>query len=387
MNDKLKKLTGKNPDDFEPVAYSLINKPDIELFKELVDKDDFLFDFVKQNVASRLEKKCNQSNYLNLLNLMKFYSPSYEGFIISVLVKYANEDLTDRMLALFEDGNDDEKTYCAKYFSFIQDPLSIDFLKENSYSDSPYLSSNCAATLASMHEETSYKDALQKLYSEDDFEVLDGVKFLVSYGNKASINKIIEVMKHSPFAENIACELPYLCNMQDLLKNNETDGLFVLNLIINGLGEISSPSQVFDFQLYEIFENLLHSKKSSKIAVVLLNAFEKFNTLTENNEYLYDETKDVKQEITDIKNLLSSVQDYKDLIDDELNEDSLFIYSALDLSSNMEKVRKLLNSSNQTIVLKAIEILKQNNLLHDADKNIALSVVTDENIRNVINAI
>ena len=30
MSDKLKKLTGKNPNDFEPVAYSLINNPDVD---------------------------------------------------------------------------------------------------------------------------------------------------------------------------------------------------------------------------------------------------------------------------------------------------------------------------------------------------------------------
>ena len=82
MSDNLKKLTGKNPKDFEPVAYSLINNSDTELFRELVEKDDFLFDFVKQNVAFRLEKVCNESNFLNLLNFLKYYSPAYEDFII-----------------------------------------------------------------------------------------------------------------------------------------------------------------------------------------------------------------------------------------------------------------------------------------------------------------
>ena len=33
MSDNLKKLTGKNPKDFEPVAYSLINNSDTELFR------------------------------------------------------------------------------------------------------------------------------------------------------------------------------------------------------------------------------------------------------------------------------------------------------------------------------------------------------------------
>ena len=131
MSDKLKKLTGKNPKDFEPVAFDVINIPDVELFKELIDSEDFLFDFIKQNVANRLAKVCNSSNYLNLLQFLKYYSPSYEDVIISNLVKFSDEDLTDKMLAIFEDGTDDEKTYCAKYFSIVQDSLALDFLKEN----------------------------------------------------------------------------------------------------------------------------------------------------------------------------------------------------------------------------------------------------------------
>ena len=70
MSENLKKLTGKIPKDFESVAYSLINNSDVELFSELVSKEDFLFDFVKQNVADRLSKVCNESNYLNLLSFL-----------------------------------------------------------------------------------------------------------------------------------------------------------------------------------------------------------------------------------------------------------------------------------------------------------------------------
>ena len=135
MSDKLKQLTGKNPKDFEPVAYSLINTPDVELFKELVERDDYLFDFVKNNVANRLKKNCNKDNYLNLLQLLKFYSPSYEDFIVSTLVKFANEDLTDTMLEIFNSGSDDEKTYCAKYFEYINDPLALDLIKRYAISE------------------------------------------------------------------------------------------------------------------------------------------------------------------------------------------------------------------------------------------------------------
>lgn len=389
MSENLKKLTGKNPKDFEPLAYALINTPDVELFAELVGSDDFLFDFVKQNVANRLSKVCNESNYMNLLALLKYYSPFYEDFIVSNLVKFANEDLTDKLLEIFENGTDEEKTYCAKFFAFVQDPLALEFLQKNAYSENSALSSNCASTLALLGDKTSYKQALEKLNSDDEFTILDGVKFLVSYGDKAVVPEVISAMKKSSMAENIAGELLYLTNLFELYKQNQEDGLFVLNSIINGLGEILGLAQIFDFRLYEFLEMLINGHKDSKVAVVLINAVDKFDTLTENDEYLFDETKDTKQEVNDIKKLLSTmnVAQLYSLIDEELLEDSLFVFSALEYTENEGKVRGLLNSSNPTVVLKALEVLKILGVLTNDDKHKALASVTDENLRSVIYAI
>lgn len=389
MSDKLKKLTGKNPNDFEPVAYSLINNPDVELFCELVEKDDFLFDFVKQNVASRLEKVCNESNYQNLLSFFKYYSPSYEDFIISTLVKYADEDLTDKMLELFENGTDDEKTYCAKYFSYIQDPLSLDFLNKNAYSENPALASNCASTLGVLKDEESYNKAISMLNSDDEFTCLDGVKFLVSYGNKNAVGFIIDAVKKSSMAENMAGELLYLTDLFTVYKNDQREGLFIANLIINGLGEILGLAQVFDFQLYEFLETVMKSPKTSASAAVLLNAADKFETLTENDEYLFDETKETKQEIQDIKKLLSGIDMsvLYGLVDEELNEKSEFVFTALDFTENEESMRMLLKSSNPAVVIKVLEVLKQFESLTPDDKTTALNSVSDENIKNVIMAI
>lgn len=389
MSDNLKKLTGKNPKDFEPVAYSVINTPDVELFAKLVEQDDYLFDFVKQNVATRLAKVCNESNYMNLIPLLKYYSPSYEDFIVSKLVEFADEDLTDTLLNLFENGSEDEKTYCAKFFSYIQDPLAMDYLKANAYSENPALSSNCASTLAQLGETSIYNEALEKLKSVDDFEKLDAVKFLVSYGNKDAVSKILSAMKFSSMAENMAGELLYLTELFELLKTSEKDGLFVLNLVINGLGEILGLAQVFDFRLYEVLESLISSDITSSKSVVLLNALDKFEILTENDEYLYDEAKDVKQEVLDIKELLKGLDKNFLLsqIDNELNSDSLFVYTALDLTNNAQMVRELLNADNQTIILKALETLKRLNSLSNEDKLLALKTVTNENIKSVIMAI
>ena len=387
MSENLKKLTGKF--GYEPVAKHLINDCDTKLFQELIENDSFLFDFVKQNVASRLEKVCNAKNYLNLLNFLKFYSPSYEEFIVSTLAKYANEDLTDKMLELFENGTEDEKTYCAKFFSYIQDPLAIDLLKLNAYSENSSLSSNCASTLAILGDTESYNEALNKLNSNDDFEKLDAVKFLVSYGDKKTVTNIIDTIKSSNLSENIAGELLYLVDLFELLNTNKTDGLFVLNNIINGLGEILGVSQTLDFQLYDVFDYLLNNTLTPETAVVLINAKDKFETLTENDEYLFDETKDVKQEIYDIKNLLNSakLQNIDNSINEQLTENSLFVFTAIELSSNIEKIKQLLNSKNQTLVLKALEKLKELNSLTTENKETALSHISDENIKNIIQAI
>ena len=389
MNDRLKKLTSKNPDAFETVVYDVINMPDVELFKELVENDDFLFDFVKQNVANRLEKNCNESNYRNLVSFLKYYSPSYEDFIISVLVRYADEDLTDKMLELFENGTNDEKTYCAKFFSYIQDPLAQEFLNKYAFDENPALSSNCASTLASMNDRESYEKALLMLDDNDDFTRLSAVKFLVSYGDKQAVSKIIQTMKKSAFAENIAGELPYLCNIFELYEKNQTDCLFTANLIINGLGEILGLSQVFDYKLYEFLETLIKQPKNSQTAVVLLNAQDKFETLTENDEYLFDETKDTKQEIIEIKELLKTVNlgELYGLADNEIKSESLFVFTALEYTENEDKVRSLLSSTNPTVVLRSLEVLKQLEALTPEDKSEALNKIEDTNIKNVILAI
>ena len=389
MSDKLKKLTGKNPKDFEPVAYELINAPDVELFAELVSQDDFLFDFVKQNVAKRLSKVCNESNYLNLLKFIKYYSPDYEDFIISNLVEYADEDLTDRMLEIFENGSENEKIYCAKFFAYIQDPLALDLLKKNAYSENSYLSGNCASTLAILGDKDSFNSAIKMLDNEDNFKVLAAVRFLIAYGNKEALPDIIKAMKNSSFSENIAGEIPYLYDLLSLYEFNREDCLYTLNLIINGLGEILGLSSVFDFQLYDIFEMLIKNNPDSISAVVILNAQDKFNTLTENDEYLFDETKDTKQEVLDIKNLLNTInkKELNSLSEKELNENSLFVYTALDFTKNTDKVRKLLTSENQTLVLRALEILKKLGSISDEDRKTAFNSVSNENIKNVIMAI
>ena len=389
VEDLIKKLTGKNKNDYEAAAKHLVNDADVEMFKKLVEKENYLFDFVKQNVANRIYAACNENNYLNLLKFFKYYSPSYDEAIVSALAKYADEDLTDEILEIFETGTQNEKCYCAKFFSYIQDSLAIELLRNNSYTENESLNANCAATLGILGDEASYDEAIEKLNSEDEFEKLAAVKFLVIYGNKDALPKIIETMKTSTMAENIAGFIPYLIDFDELIKLNYTDGMLVLNNIINGLGEILGLYEVLNFNLYLIFEKILDKPADSIAATVLLNAEDKFNTLTENDEYLFDEDKNTQNEIKDIKKLLGGInkKNLKQLIIQELREDSPFVYTALDFTDNTDAVRELLRCDNQTIILKTAEILKKLNALDNTAKTVALLKITDENIKSIIRAL
>ena len=389
MTERLKKLTGKNKNDYEAIAKDLVNKPDIELFKELVENDDFLFDFIKNNVADRIANQINESNYLNLIEFLKYYSPSYEDVIVSAFIKYADDDLTDILLDKFENGTTEEKSYAAKYFAKIQDPLAHDLLRENAYADNDYLAQNCASALANWHDIEAYNLAITKLHSGDDFDELAAVKFLCAYGNKNAVPAIIDSMKHSAMPENIAGEIPYLENLFDLLDNSRDDALLVINYIINGLGEILPLSIVFDFELFEVFEKLINNDNDSKYAVTILNAKEKFDILTENDEYLFDEDKDTKNEILDIKKLLKSVnkKDLEIYVNEELKEDSPLVFTALDFATDIFAIRELLKSNNQTLILKTAEVLKSLGSFDETARTVALLKVTDLNIKNIIRAL
>lgn len=389
MNEKLKKLTGKNKNDYERIAAEIVNNADTALFKELVENDGYLFDFVKQNVAQRLAAACNETNYRNLLKFFDYYSPYYDDFIVSTLARYADEDLTDEILDMFENGTTAQKTYCAKFFSYIQDPLALELLRENSYTENESLNANCAATLGIFQDEASYNDAVRKLWSEDEFEQLSAVKFLVLYGDKKALPEILHAMKNSTMAENIAGEIPYLETIFEILDEQYEDGLLVLNHIVNGLGEIIGLSSVFDYELYDVFERIIRNSNDSKAAVVLLNAQEKFAILTENDEYLFDEDKNTKNEINDVKKLLSSIniKNLKPLVLQELNETSPFVYTALDFADDVFAIRELLKCNNQTIILKTAEVLKKLNNLDEPTKTVALLKVSDENIKSIIRAL
>lgn len=404
MNEQLiKDLTAKDEQKAQTAAQSLVDNSNVEAFKILADKSEFLFDFVRSNVNKRLQKAINDNNYKNLFTFLKVYAPDFEDTIVGTLAQYANEDLTDEMLELLENGTQSEKTYAAKYFSYIPDTISAEMLTDYALqdNDNEALAFNSAKALGAMKIDTAYQKAVELLKSDDEFTVLKAVKFLVAYEDKNAVDDLLKAMEYSSMSENIAGEIPYLESLLTLIHTKEEAAMLCLDNILSGLGEILPLSQIFSFEMYDVLSYLMsdnQKKKNPQAAVVLLSALAKFEILANNDEYTFDEDKNTKQEITEIYNLLKKQQEYfwnaqKKLALSELVEaktPSYRISSALNVISEYkikeakDAIKELLNSSNEILVCEALAALKQIDTLEGVDKNEILSRIKDENKKALI---
>ena len=390
--DSIKKLTGKNPSEYEQAAKSLIDNSDVVSFNELVQQDDFLYDFVKNNVAKRIQNACTQENYLNLIKFLKIYSPWYENVIVSSLFKFGGNSLISNMKELYTKGSEQQKTYAAKYFSYIENNELDDLLpqiRENTSSQFEPLAERSIELLSKMGDEELKKEAIAKLSSQDEFEQYNGVKFLVTYGAKDTLPLIMDVMKKSRFSENIAAEIPYLVPIEELINSDFDNGILLLCNIVSAIPEIIPMSSVLEYNLFELFEELYCYKLTSTSALLIRMAKQKFEAITENEEYLFDCDKNTKDEVFAIKDLLSGVNlnRLNDLIYEELYDESDFVLYAVDFVEEIQELEELLTTNNQTLLLKVLSLLKEKGVLKPSHKEEALKHATDENVRNVIQAL
>lgn len=407
MNNEqlVKDLTAKDEQKAFCAAQEIINKTNTEAFKLLADKSEFLFDFVKNNVSKRLNKAINQNNYRNLFAFLKIYCPDFEDVIIGSLAKFANEEMTDEMLELLEQGSDEEKAYAAKYFSYIPDTIAIDDLIQYAFEDNEALAFNAAKALGAMNADIAYQKAIELLNSDDEFTVLKAVKFLVAYENKNAVEQILKAMEHSSMSENIAGEVPYIQSIMELLTTYDDKSLVLLCVdnILSGLGEILPLNQIFCFELFEVLSFLIEyniKNKDSQAAAILLKALSKFEMLNENEEYTFDEDKNTKQEINEIYNLLKNQQEYfwnaqKNLVKNELNpslpnyrtSSALRVIAEYNLTQAADEVKSLLNSENEILLCEAVIALKNLSMLDGINKDEIIGKVKDENKKALIQSL
>ena len=137
MSDKLflKNITSKDNSVFSKTIKILAESNNIANFEILSNNSDFIFPFLKEKIIKNFVKLINKENLKIIFNFTKIYSSDFEDLIVQSWLKFASEDLTDEILELFENGTNEQKAYCAKYFYHIQDSLAIEFLNQNSLSE------------------------------------------------------------------------------------------------------------------------------------------------------------------------------------------------------------------------------------------------------------
>ena len=399
----LKNLTSKDEILANEAAKILIDSGDVKFFEMLVNKTDFLYGFVRNNVYKRIENAINKKNFMNIINFFDIYSPYYDDLFMSILSKHANEDLTDKVFALLNSGTISQKTYAAKYFSYIPDTVAIEPLIKYAFSDDENLSANSAEALGQMQDDISFETALSLLESKDDLDQLKAVRFFVYYGKDFPLNNIFSLLKTSKIPENIAGQIPYMVSLLDLFYSNENfeNSLNVFGYILSGFGEILPLSDIFQFEIYEILEYLLdmNSKKNEnevKISLVLLKAYLKFSLLNDNSEYSYDEDSDTKHEILSVFELLKSRNvefwnNQKKLLpkifeNGDRNEiiSALQIISELQMKEAIPYIKELINSNDEIIISEALIALKALNSINDINIDNIIEKIQNVNLKAII---
>ena len=193
-------------------------------------------------------------------------------------------------------------------------------------------------------------------------------------------------MKKSSFSENIASEIPFLIPLEEFLEHDFDKAILVLCNIINAIPDIIPPNSIQSYDLENVFEIISQKELTSASAVLLRLAKDKFNEIAENDEYLYDCDKNTKNAFFNIKKILDKFDTRKldSLLYDELYDESDFVFFAIDFVEEAEELRMLLDSKNQTLILKALTLLKEKQLLTENDKILALNNIQNENIKNIV---
>lgn len=382
----IKNITSKDIKLSHSIIENIIKTSNIEAFRQLCEKSDFIFPFLKERIANDFVKLIKEENLDAIFEFSKVYCADFEDIIVNSWVKFASEDLTDEILDLFENGTIEQKTYCAKYFSRICDSLAIEYLNKYALSDFEPLKTNCALALSAFGD----KEVLNKmkevvLKSDDDFEKLNAFNFITTYGKEEQIKFALEYAFLSPFAINVITnildfnEINYLKNILD-----KKTMVQIFQLIIEEYPEDLSLDSCYYWNLAE-FIKLIYSFDCQYSKNVLILACEKFKEFSENDIYTFDFDKNVKSEIKKIANLLKSFElnfgcEYKDEF--ELNL-ILEIIQELKLSQYCDFLINLFNNFEDEKKAQVAIVLKELNKIELLDFE-AVNQIKNENIRELI---
>ncbi len=396
----LNDLISKDNNISKAAAQRIINGAEVDSFVKLCEKSEFLFDFIKEKINEKLFNAVNSDNFENIFKFIKIYNQDFEDFIIKAWVRFADEDLTDKILEIFETGTDEEKAYAAGYFYHINDPLALENLRKCAFSDFEPLAQNSARALAKFNDREVYNKAVEIIQSGcDDFEKYRYVNFLISYGDKNAFNILYDYLENTYMKGFAASSILYLKSFDEIIKDGAQDkAAKIFDIILSAYPEEISLDTVFDFEIFEFVKFLSNEitvgiLPESYIKRLLLKTKYKFNLISREDIYTFDLNKDVKKEINLISEFLNTLQiDLFQGFEEEFKtEDKERVLEAFDTVLNFGKKEFSLNIANivnatehEDVIAEGIKILKVFDGLSQIKKDEILNKIENENIKAIV---
>ena len=388
----IKNVTSKDIAQSNNTIKNMIKTANIADFKLLCENAEYIFPFLKERITRDFVKIINKENLNVIFEFSKIYCSHFEDLIVNSWIKFANEDLTDEILDLFENGTDEQRTYCAKYFSKIQDPLAIEYLNEFAKSDFEALRLNCAIALSAFLDVEVLNEMKNiVLNSNDDFEKLKAFNFIVAYGKDEQIKFVLENAFNSPFATNIITNIMDFCDINHLknILNEETLNK-IFQLIIEEYPEDIPLDTCYYWNLIDYIK-LIYSFDNQFSKNILLMAKIKFDEFSKNDVYTFDFDKNIKEEIKNISQYLNSLNIKIENLSDELKKDKFHFDTALNIIKELKLneyssyLAQLINENQNDYekIAKLSETLKEIN----GAKLINIEIIEnikDENIKALI---
>lgn len=390
-----KNIISKDINQSQNAIKNLIKSRDLKGFEEIVSKADYIFPFVKEKIINNFVKLINKEDLKTIFEFSKIYSLDFEDMIVKSWSKFADEDLTDRILELFDEGTIEQKAYCAKYFSYIKDNLSIELLNKYSFSDFEPLKINCAIALSGFGEKKIFNNFVDKIKNSDnEFEKLECFKFLCAYNTKDSIEIVIENFCKSPFKTNIVTYLLDFCDIDALKQYFDIQVISkIFNILLEGYPEDISLDTIEYYRIYD-FIDLLEKNPNSYTNNLLAIAKVNFSEYADNESYNFELDKNLKNELKQIVEKLDKIKFDFSYMEESLNPENeeyfktaLNVIKEYNLSDTSNKLSKLIQQ-NIPLDIKALiaQTLKAMNR-QDLITKEAVDNIQNENVKALIESL
>ncbi len=317
----------------------IINSKDIEAYRVLCEKSEFIFDFIKDKILKNLTAQVNETNVLNLFEFTKIYSSDFKDFILSSFVKFNSDKIEEKMSELLNNGSDSEKAHAVEFFTLIKKPLEINKIRKLKDIEFNPLKEASVKYLKKFNEREDYNLALKTLsYGSDNYEKLKSVEFLALYGDKEAFAPVFDYFIQSGFSYMVSSALILIKPFEELIENGlEYETFMIFSSFLMNFPEDITFNEVSQYLNSGVLNGLIETEDNFG-ALILVYLKYKIDLILSDGAYSIDLDKKEKAEAQNLKENLD------------------VLISAFDKT---EILKTAILSSNKIQILIALEIMKE----------------------------